>query len=69
MTLREYIENLNELAEKNPSVLDLIVVSSSDDEGNEYGPVHNEPTVGYYEDREFLEAIHSKLKPNAVCIN
>ena len=42
MTLREYIINLQNL---DPKYLDLSIIYASDDEGNSFHPVHNDPTL------------------------
>lgn len=79
MTLKEYAASINELAEKYP---DLLVVSSSDDEGNDFRPVHYPATPGHYNDREWQSEENLKelneerandgeelLLINSVCIN
>lgn len=48
MTLREFIKNLETFAKENPNALDLIVITSKDDEGNGYYPVHYEPSKGIH---------------------
>lgn len=42
MTLREYIINLQKI---DPKYLDLPVIYASDDEGNSFHPVHNDPAL------------------------
>jgi hypothetical protein len=75
MTLKEYIENLNEFVKENPEALEYIVVSSSDDEGNSYSPVYYTPSIGQYEDHEFIHVENFEDREmddedtNAVCIN
>jgi hypothetical protein len=63
----QFIENLNNLIKEMPECADFDVVTSKDDEGNGFSPVHYEPQIGSYdkEDREFKEY----KKPNAVCVN
>lgn len=68
MKLRDYIEQLNLIAEENPDVLEYDVIYSSDDEGNDYQKIHYGPSIGYYEDREFRQ-YDEDYEPNAVCIN
>jgi len=46
MTLKEFMENLNKFIEENPEALNMLVVYSSDDEGNKYHPVVHEPVKG-----------------------
>lgn len=67
MKLSRYIEQLNELVEENPEMLEFDVVYAGDNEGNAYDKVYYEPTVGYYEDREFHQG--DDYDYNAVCIN
>lgn len=77
MTLREYIETLNDFAKENSNALDYVVVASSDDEGNTFNKVFYGPTLGSYEDqefktKEFLEEegyLPDEVSLNAVCIN
>lgn len=65
-TLREYMEELKELAEAHPEALDYPVVYSRDDEGNGFQHVHYSPDVGHFEDGEFDKDEDPK---NAVVIN
>ncbi len=44
MTLKEYIKGLLEI--KDPKLLSLPVVTSSDDEGNQFNDVLFSPTIG-----------------------
>lgn len=75
MTLKKYIENLNEFVKENPETLNMQVVTSSDDEGNSYNLVHFTPSKGIYKDREFIS--HEQYEDwdredsetNAVCVN
>lgn len=75
MTLRTYLQTLNEFAKENPSALDYIVVTSIDDEGNGYNTIKYQPYLGLYANREFtakdsLEEQEQKdFVPNAVCVN
>jgi hypothetical protein len=84
MKLKEYIENLQKIADKHPN---SDVVYSKDDEGNEYYKACHTPSLGYYsetdrcffplkdmlndlEDMEVVEEIELIYKSiNAVCIN
>ncbi len=68
MKLKNFLENLNEFVKQNPKVLELDVVTSSDDEGNSYNLVHYSPSIGIYEDREF-EATEDLDEADSVCIN
>ena len=49
MKLKEYIEALNGLSEDHPELLDMEVIYSSDDEGNNYQKVHNHPCAAQVE--------------------
>ena len=64
MKLKEYIKKLEKIAKKNPNAL---VITSSDDEGNDFHEVVFDPTLGNFKDREFDP--ESGEKPNAVCLN
>ena len=68
MNLREYLEKLNTLAKDNPSALELEVVTSKDDEGNEFTRVYYEPSLGWFEDYDFTPKEESD-GVNAVCLN
>lgn len=81
MTLKEFLEGIDNFVKENPEVLDLQVVTSKDDEGNGYNPVYYTPTMGLYEDRDFTPykkedkddypttAYIEKDEINAICIN
>jgi hypothetical protein len=75
MTLKEYIEGLQEFIKENPNALDLEVVTSKDDEGNGYNRVYYSPTLGQFEDNEFIaysqfdEWERDDSDVNAVCVN
>lgn len=82
MKLREYIQNLNEFASKHPDYMDLDVIYASDEEGNNYDRLYNEPTPmfkhndenddyysEYYVEEEFQEEFDGDFKPNVICIN
>jgi hypothetical protein len=75
MTLKEYIENLNEFAKLNPEMMDMQVITSSDDEGNGYNLVHYSPSKGIYEDGGFIPSSNyedderDENETNAVCVN
>ncbi len=66
MEFGKFLERLNKLAEENPKVLKLVVVTSCDDEGNGFNKVHYEPSVGHYEDGDF-QGEDGCI--NAVCVN
>ena len=75
MTLKEYLENLNEFISEHPEALDYTVVTSADDEGNYYNPVHYSPTLGLFKNGEFthidnFEDCELNVDDiNSVCIN
>lgn len=75
MTLQEFINNLNEFVKENPECLTMDVVTSSDDEGNNYNSVNYKPTKGIYEDGEFIsfemceDYNRDERDINSVCIN
>ena len=72
MKLKAYIENLNKLVEKNPKAAEYDVVTSIDNEGNDYNLVCFNPSVGIYKDYsgEFEEANKDNEEDiNAVCVN
>ena len=66
MKFKEFLEKANKLAEENPKSLDMEVVYSKDDEGNGYGNVHYDITMGNFDGDSFgLDYDDS----NSVCIN
>ena len=56
MTLKEYIDNLNDFATENPEALKMDVVYSKDDEGNGFHHVHHTPIKGNFEDDFFIDS-------------
>lgn len=68
MKLREHLKHLAKIAEENPNAMELQLVTSSDDEGNSFNPVHYIPSLGYYslEDRKFNP---DDPNANAICLN
>ena len=73
MKLKEYAIYINDLARHHPNAE---VVYASDDEGNNFQPVHYHPTVGMMVDnREFYDKLSAiklfkkKAVNNAICIN
>jgi len=75
MTLKEYIQNLNEFAKNNPETLEMQVITSKDDEGNGFNLVHYEPSKGIFEDGDFTsfeqyeEYERDETETNVVCVN
>lgn len=68
MKLRQYMRQLVELAETDPDMLDLAVITSSD-EGNGYNQVHFSPSLGHFDGQEFDNSKEANKKPNAICLN
>lgn len=67
MKFKEYLSNLQKLAESKPETLDMVVVSSSDEEGNFFSEVMFEPQLGFYDERSGEFDVDSGVA--AVCIN
>lgn len=49
MKFKEYLEKLNNIAERTPESLDYEVVYALDDEGNEYNTVNFPPELAVFE--------------------
>jgi hypothetical protein len=81
MKFKEYLKELIDFAEKNPSSLEMDVIYSRDDEGNGYQLVNDgAPAMGMFadegefyieEDEEYLveEGMIEKFEFNAIIIN
>lgn len=75
MTLEEYLNNLNEFVVEHPEALHYTVVTSADDEGNYYNPVHYSPTLGLFKNGEFTHIDNfedcelDNDDANSVCVN
>jgi hypothetical protein len=71
MTLKQYREKLNKLAEENPEADNMQVIYSRDDEGNGYSNIHYSPGLGKFEHGEYMDKdnLEDGDKSNAVCIN
>jgi len=54
MQLKEYINNLNDFAQQYPESLDMECITSEDDEGNGYNYIWATPTLGIFDDNDFL---------------
>ena len=78
MKLREYLKYLNEFVNNDPNTLEMEVIYSADDEGNDYQRVNNFPVScqTHDVDKYYMEIVgwegdddisHEDL--NAVCIN
>ena len=66
MTLKQYIDSINEFVKQNPEALDLDVIFSCDAEGNHFERVEYAVSKGYFSGWEYDM---DNNKPNAVCIN
>ena len=74
MKLGEYLENLAELLQEHPELIDAEVVYSIDDEGNDYDSVNWNPAAGNFDkrSREFISEHYiedEEMSINAVLIN
>lgn len=84
MTFKAYLRQANQLATERPELLELEVISASDDEGNSFTPVEFGASVGLFDEdkRDFILESEFELvregefmelpddaKVNAVCIN
>ena len=71
MKLKEYIKELQNIEKEHGGNLD--VVYSSDAEGNSYDKVYYTPSVGNYNDREWVSLDNDEdfgdRKVNAVIVN
>ena len=80
MKLKVYLQELREMVDADPSILDLEVIYSEDDRGSDYNRVAYTPCLGYYNDQD-QEFIHDKvyiqelreddpsIQINAICLN
>lgn len=81
MKFKEYLENLNKLAEENPETLDMTVVYAKDDEGNGFQEINYAPSIGNF-DHEYHGEFSSQeniaeepeeypedIEMNAICVN
>ena len=68
MKLAKYIEKLQGILDTRG---DFDVIYSKDDEGNGYQEVYYDPSLGFYEAREFQSESDEEfdLEINAICIN
>jgi hypothetical protein len=60
MKFKEYLKAINELAQEYPESLNMKVIYSHDDEGNEYQKINNYPCLIQIQDltqNRFLEVI------------
>ena len=71
MKLKKFLEALELMIKSNPKILELDIVYSIDDEGNEFKKVYFEPTIGIYNEDEglfYTEDVQNSYI-NAICIN
>ena len=81
MKFKEYLDNLNKLAEENPDTLEMTVVYAKDDEGNGYQEINYDPTLGNF-NHEYHGEFHSEenikeepeeydedIQINSICVN
>lgn len=67
MKLKDYIKQLEKIAEKNPNAL---VISASDEEGNSFNEVHFAPTIFFYsKENNSISDVEYNGYVEAVCIN
>lgn len=66
MKLKDLLEQLNQLAKERPEALEMEVVYSSDEEGNNFDEVRWTATLGKFNYPDFDSESEN---PNAVCIN
>jgi hypothetical protein len=77
MTLQEFLENIEKMVGEDPSILELEVITSIDDEGNGFNAVYHSPSLGRYDDNEFKsynpsadeEDTCDREEINSICIN
>ena len=71
ITLKQYLENIQNFIKENPGALDFEVVYSADEEGNEFKPIQFLPTRGHFDGQDFVsqdELKHGE-EAKAICIN
>lgn len=66
MTLTEYINKLQRMADEGYG--ELKVIYAKDDEGNGFYPVVHDPTLGEFDEEE-EDFWDDGLDPTAICIN
>jgi len=71
MKLKTFLEGIKLAVAHIENWEELEVISSSDDEGNFYSKVYFEPTLGIFEDGDWIEdsCIDKDDVINAICIN
>ena len=66
MIFEEYLNQLNEIAQSQPKSLKFKVVTSADDEGNNFNEVVYLPSLGLFDKSEFES---NTSNPNSICVN
>jgi len=69
MTLLELINNLEKLSTEHPEALQYPVICSGDDEGNNFTPIHFDPSIGVYDGIDFQDYAMDGERYNSVCVN
>ena len=72
MILKEFLENINKLVEKNPDLLNKNVIYSIDDEWNAFKNINYTPSIWIIDDEnEFIQNTDEEFKweINCICIN
>ena len=71
MKFKEYLKELNKLAEDRPESLEFDVITAGDDEGNSYHSVYYSPVIGQLRDFTFYESKsdESESPSNVVLLN
>jgi len=68
VTLREFVDSLEDLMERNPKMAEVEAITARDEEGNGYDPIYFNPTAGHY-DRSTKDFDDESDDVNAVCVN
>jgi hypothetical protein len=71
MKYKKFVKMQSELLKIRPELADMEVIFAIDDEGKGFNPVNFGPSVGYYDNSEFIcwPRPGRSLTPNAVCVN
>ena len=77
-TIKDLLNHLNKITKEDPSLLELPLVYSRDDEGNGFNHVYYDPSLGYFDEERdgdficedvFDEHGLNKSEINSICIN
>ena len=70
MTLKEYVDQLNEIIKKNPAAANYEVVYSVDNKDYGFAPIDFPPIIGKLEDGGFLpeDEFEEGESPDSVCL-